>query len=74
MRMNALEEEQLCSIEGSKSSEVSLVQQGLTNGAVRLSGEPPDRLLRIPIRSQEVRPKMPDNGVFRGCRNEFDDR
>jgi hypothetical protein len=71
--MNALEEEQLRSIEGSKASEVSLVQQGVTNGAIRLGGEPPDRLLRIPIRSEQVRPKMPDNGVFRGGRNEFDD-
>ena len=74
MRMNAVEEEQLCSIERSKSSEVSLVQQRLTNGAVRLTGEPLDRLLRIPIRSEQVRPKMPDDGVFRGCRNELDDR
>jgi hypothetical protein len=72
--MNALEEEQLCSIERSKSSEVSLVQQGLTDGAVRLTSEPLDRLLRIPVRSEKVRPKMPDNGSFRGCRNELDDR
>ena len=72
--MNALEEEQLCSIESSKSSEVSLIQQGFTNGAIKLSGEPPDRFIRIPIRPKQVRPQMSDNGVLRRCRNKFDDR
>lgn len=55
-RMNALEEEQLRSIEGAETGQIPLIKQCFPNHAVGLSGESPDGLLRTPIRSKEVRP------------------
>ena len=73
-RVYAVEEEQLRSIERAETCEVPLVQQRLANRAVGLSGDPPDCLVEVPIGSKQVGPEMPDNGVLRRCRNEFDDR
>jgi hypothetical protein len=72
-RMYAVEKEQLRAIERAETCEVPLVQQCLTDGAVGLSGDPPDCLLEVPAGPEEVGPEMPDNSVLRRCRNEFDD-
>jgi hypothetical protein len=73
-RMNTLEEEQLRSIEGAETGQIPLIKQCFPNRAVRLSGESPDGLLRIPIRSKQVGTKVPDNGVLGRGSNKLDHR
>jgi hypothetical protein len=72
-RMYSLQEEQLCSIERAQSCQVPLVEQGFTDRAVRLSGDSPHSLVGVPVRSEQVGPEMPDDGVLGRCRYEFDD-
>jgi len=47
--MDALKKKQLGSIEGAETRQIPLIKQCFPNRAVRLSGDPPDGLLRIPI-------------------------
>jgi hypothetical protein len=73
-RMNAMQEKQLCAIERAETSEVALIQEGFTNCPVRLCGDPPNSLIGIPVRTQHVRPKMPNNGVLRRRRDKLNNR
>ena len=69
-----MQEEQLRSIEGAKACQISLIKQSLADGAVRLSGNPSDSLVEVPIRPEQIRPEMSDNGVLCSRGNELDDR
>jgi hypothetical protein len=71
-RMQSLQEEHLRSIERAQSSQVSLVDQYFADRAGRLSCESPHSLLRVPVRSEQVGPEMPYDGVLGRCRNELD--
>jgi hypothetical protein len=73
-RVNSMQEEQLRSIEGAKACQISLIKQSLADGAVRLSGNPADSLVEVPIRPEQIRPEMSDNGVLCSRGNELDDR
>jgi hypothetical protein len=73
-RMNALEEEQLRSIERAETGQIPLIKQSFPDRAVGLSGESPDGLLRIPIRSKQVGPEVSDNGVLGRGGNKLDHR
>jgi hypothetical protein len=69
-----MQEQQLRSIEGAKACQISLIKQSLADRAVRLSGNPSDSLVEVPIRPEEIRPEMSDNGVLCSRGNELDDR
>jgi hypothetical protein len=71
-RMYPLEEQHLSSIERAKTCEVSLIQQCFTDRAIGLSRDPPDSLVGVPVRSQQVRAEMPYDGVLSRCRNELE--
>ena len=72
-RVNSVKEEQLRSIKGPETGEIPLIEQCLPNRTVGLRSNAPDSLVQVPVRPEEVRPKMPHNSVLGGCRNEFDD-
>ena len=51
-----------------------MIEQGLADGAGGVGGEPPERLVGIPVRAQQIRPEMPDDAVLLGRGHELDDR
>jgi hypothetical protein len=69
-----MEEEQLRPIERTQTCEFPLVQQCLPNSAVRLSCDPPDSFVEVPVGPEQVRPEMPDDCVLRRSWNQLDDR
>ena len=71
--MHALEEEHLRPIERADTCQVSLIQQCFADRAIGLSGDPPDSLVGVPVRSEQVGPEMPYDGVLGRGRNKLDD-
>src|SRR5262249_55646475 len=46
--------------------QVALVQQRLAERPVRLGGQPAHRLVRVPVRAEQVWPEVADQGVLPG--------
>ena len=60
-RMKPLEEENFSTVQRSDTGQVALIQQGLSNCAIRFSRNPADRLGQIPVRAKQIGAEMADN-------------
>ena len=60
-RMKPLEKEDFSAVQRPDTGQVALIQQGLSNCAIRFSRNPADRLGQIPVRAKQIRAEMADN-------------
>lgn len=62
--VDAGQETGLAAVDVADAGEVALVQQGYADGNVRRRAQPPFGLLHVPVRTQEIRPEMADDGIL----------
>ena len=53
-------------------SQLRLVQDGLGDRGVRVGGEAPDGLVGVPVRPEQIRTQVPDEGVLLPGRDQCD--
>ena len=61
---DAAQEQRLGHVEGADAGEVALVEQRLSDRAFRRRAQPANRVVRVPVGPEQVRPEVPDNPAF----------
>src|SRR5215204_5869792 len=72
--MEPLEEEHFSAIERPDPGEISLIKEGLPDRPIRLRRHPPPCLLRIPVRTKQVRAEVADRVRLVGGRDQLNHR